>query len=199
LKKLISAAALALALASISFGAANASTVTIYDGATAIGTVTDGKAATTFEGFFGASLATAALNTSKATAFHLANANPGTETTGLQTILGTTTYSTTANDTTHAGSPVSWTETADYFLLKTGGGVLVAYFYNVSGDDLTLTYTQAPGKDGGRGLSHTADFTSSVVPAVPEPSTWAMMILGFCGVGFITYRRRNQASALTAA
>lgn len=29
-------------------------------------------------------------------------------------------------------------------------------------------------------------------PAVPEPSTWAMMILGFAGVGFIAYRRRNQ-------
>nr|WP_167552255.1 PEPxxWA-CTERM sorting domain-containing protein [Bradyrhizobium sp.] len=35
--------------------------------------------------------------------------------------------------------------------------------------------------------------------AVPEPSTWAMMILGFAGVGFMAYRRRNQASALTAA
>ena len=31
------------------------------------------------------------------------------------------------------------------------------------------------------------------VGAVPEPSTWAMMVLGFCGVGFMTYRRRNQA------
>lgn len=37
-----------------------------------------------------------------------------------------------------------------------------------------------------------------VVTAVPEPSTWAMMMLGFAGVGFITYRRRNQSSALTA-
>jgi hypothetical protein len=32
------------------------------------------------------------------------------------------------------------------------------------------------------------------VVAVPEPSTWAMMILGFAGVGFITYRRRRIAS-----
>ncbi len=31
------------------------------------------------------------------------------------------------------------------------------------------------------------------VGAVPEPSTWAMMILGFAGVGFMTYRRRNKA------
>lgn len=36
------------------------------------------------------------------------------------------------------------------------------------------------------------------VSAVPEPSTWAMMILGFCGLGFLTYRRRNQAFAITA-
>lgn len=34
-----------------------------------------------------------------------------------------------------------------------------------------------------------------VVAAVPEPSTWAMMILGFAGVGFMAYRRRNQATA----
>jgi hypothetical protein len=31
---------------------------------------------------------------------------------------------------------------------------------------------------------------SSVSPAVPEPSTWAMMILGFAGVGTMAYRRR---------
>jgi hypothetical protein len=34
------------------------------------------------------------------------------------------------------------------------------------------------------------------VSAVPEPSTWAMMILGFFGVGFMAYRRRNQTAAL---
>jgi len=40
---------------------------------------------------------------------------------------------------------------------------------------------------------------SVTIAAVPEPSTWAMLLLGFCGVGFVTYRRRNQSSALTAA
>jgi len=33
-------------------------------------------------------------------------------------------------------------------------------------------------------------------PAVPEASTWAMMILGFLGVGFLSYRRRSQGVAL---
>jgi hypothetical protein len=34
---------------------------------------------------------------------------------------------------------------------------------------------------------------------VPEPSTWAMMILGFVGVGAMTYRRRKQTAALRVA
>lgn len=38
-----------------------------------------------------------------------------------------------------------------------------------------------------------------VVDAVPEPSTWAMMILGFAGVSYMAYRRRKQTTALTAA
>jgi hypothetical protein len=29
------------------------------------------------------------------------------------------------------------------------------------------------------------------ITAVPEPSTWAMMILGFFGIGFVAYRRRS--------
>ena len=31
------------------------------------------------------------------------------------------------------------------------------------------------------------------VAAVPEASTWAMMILGFFGVGFMAYRRKSNA------
>jgi PEP-CTERM motif len=37
-----------------------------------------------------------------------------------------------------------------------------------------------------------------IAAPVPEPSTWAMMILGFAGVGFMAYRRRNQGAALAA-
>jgi hypothetical protein len=31
-----------------------------------------------------------------------------------------------------------------------------------------------------------------VAAAVPEPSTWAMMILGLAGLGFMAYRRKNK-------
>jgi hypothetical protein len=37
------------------------------------------------------------------------------------------------------------------------------------------------------------------VGAVPEPSTWAMMILGFLGLGFMTYRRKRNGAALSVA
>jgi hypothetical protein len=36
-------------------------------------------------------------------------------------------------------------------------------------------------------------------PGVPEPSTWAMMILGFAGVGFMAYRRRDKTAMLRVA
>ena len=39
----------------------------------------------------------------------------------------------------------------------------------------------------------------TVSAAVPEPSTWAMMILGFAGIGYMTYRRRNQNAPLRVA
>jgi hypothetical protein len=35
-------------------------------------------------------------------------------------------------------------------------------------------------------------FTVGTVGAVPEPSTWFMMILGFAGVGFMAYRRNRK-------
>jgi hypothetical protein len=38
------------------------------------------------------------------------------------------------------------------------------------------------------------DASSTIVVSVPESSTWAMMILGFLGVGFMAYRRKNGAS-----
>ncbi len=49
------------------------------------------------------------------------------------------------------------------------------------------------------GLTNVAAFDpNTVTPGVPEPSTWAMMILGFAGVGFMAYRRRHQTAALRA-
>jgi hypothetical protein len=42
------------------------------------------------------------------------------------------------------------------------------------------------------GNGHFSTTTFDTVAAVPEPSTWAMMILGFAGIGFMAYRRKNK-------
>ena len=48
----------------------------------------------------------------------------------------------------------------------------------------------------GRGNSgYGGNLSTTLVGAVPEPATWAMMVLGFFGVGFMAYRRRNQNTA----
>jgi hypothetical protein len=36
--------------------------------------------------------------------------------------------------------------------------------------------------------------TLTIMPEVPEPSTWAMMLLGFAGLGFAGYRRATLAA-----
>jgi hypothetical protein len=61
--------------------------------------------------------------------------------------------------------------------------------------------------DGGTAAFFAADITSqipsgavntgpvgglTISTAVPEPSTWAMLILGFAGIGFMAYRRKNR-------
>lgn len=40
--------------------------------------------------------------------------------------------------------------------------------------------------------------TTGSVSAVPETSTWAMMVLGFTGVGFMAYRRKSKLALMAA-
>lgn len=45
--------------------------------------------------------------------------------------------------------------------------------------------------DGGESFFLVRD--NSSVGGVPEPSTWAMMVLGFAGIGFMAYRRKSHS------
>jgi hypothetical protein len=47
-------------------------------------------------------------------------------------------------------------------------------------------------------LGYTIEFSPNIGAAAPEPSTWAMMLLGFLGLGWLAYRRKDQP-ALRAA
>ncbi len=47
----------------------------------------------------------------------------------------------------------------------------------------------------------TGNFTGTMTPIttdVPEPSTWAMMLIGFAGIGFMTYRRKSRPALMAA-
>jgi hypothetical protein len=67
---------------------------------------------------------------------------------------------------------------------------------NVTSFQIRAEYQSGDDTDG----LDSVTFGNAGVAAVPEPSTWAMMILGFAGVGFMAYRRKsNQETALNAA
>jgi hypothetical protein len=83
--------------------------------------------------------------------------------------------------------------------------VIDTAFNQVTTDQLTWTFT-TPGVYSiyviadhfdGRDVSHTFTDTAELnVAAVPEPSTWAMMLLGFAGVGFMAYRRQSKPALM---
>jgi hypothetical protein len=56
------------------------------------------------------------------------------------------------------------------------------------------------GFTGGSGASWALqDVTNYSVSAVPEPSTWAMLLFGFAGLGFAGYRRAKNRLPVVAA
>ena len=145
--------------------------------------------------------------------------NGGSEATSINLIL-TTSFSTPALPNVVSTFALGLTSTpntgsadnnADYVFLPTtpassnfviGGttyNVRLTNFGNIRGDGfLTSNASELHVREN---LSATADlFAEVTVAAIPEPSTWAMMILGFAGVGFVTYRRsrKKAGDALSA-
>jgi hypothetical protein len=66
------------------------------------------------------------------------------------------------------------------------GVVQVTFFTTFPGDTLQ------PGADP---LVGTLTYEYNPTAAVPEPSTWAMMLIGFAGLGFVAYRRKSLTAA----
>ena len=65
-----------------------------------------------------------------------------------------------------------------------------ASFGASAGDIITIESITVP--------SGYPDATVAISEAVPEASTWAMMVLGFAGLGYAGYRARRSAAALAA-
>jgi hypothetical protein len=69
----------------------------------------------------------------------------------------------------------------------------------LANSDHQFGYYQSPADGVIYGNLATLNVTVEVAGAVPEASTWAMMILGFCGLGFMAYRRKQNRFALRVA
>jgi hypothetical protein len=81
---------------------------------------------------------------------------------------------------TGVGVPFPTSITSPFtYTAQTGDNTGGVFF--IGGDNLTLQAT-----------------TVTLANAVPEPSTWAMMLLGFAGVGFMAYRRKAKPALMVA-
>jgi hypothetical protein len=96
-------------------------------------------------------------------------------------------YATTAN-TVEFALPDSFFEGPLGTLASAGGN---------PGDLLVLRLSQSFGYSVAGGATYGPDRLGAVTLAggVPELSTWAMMLIGFAGIGFMAYRRSSKAFA----
>lgn len=69
------------------------------------------------------------------------------------------------------------------------GWTLHSFDFIASGPTSTLSFVSTTGTAYGAALDNVS------VTAVPEASTWAMMILGFLGLGFLGYRKSKASGA----
>lgn len=67
--------------------------------------------------------------------------------------------------------PAETTSDSNYFFTPLNG-------QNLPAEGVTFTVSSSP-----------------VTPSVPEPSTWAMMALGFAGIGFLAWRKQARFAA----
>ena len=69
------------------------------------------------------------------------------------------------------------------------------------GDPIVLALSQSFGYSvaGGATYGESRLGEIHIGSAVPEPSTWAMMLIGFAGLGFMAYRRTRKMDALARA
>ena len=104
---------------------------------------------------------------------------------GTETVLPTT-----LNVGIAAGNTVS------FLILTSGSGQLVAYenggsLGNLLASNGDLKILEGWGETSNFGTTGAdREANVSVIYGVPEPSTWAMMILGFFGLGFMAYRKK---------
>ena len=129
-------------------------------------------------------------------------ANVGAQQNAINLLLGAGTYTVDWNALVDAGKVVSGSDlTALNNLLATAGGqvVLGLHWGNVPGaaGNVSAFYLWDNATAGSIRLTDTQGYSNAVLyrattPPVPEPATWAMMLVGFGGIGMALRRRRRN-------
>jgi hypothetical protein len=89
---------------------------------------------------------------------------------------------------------------ADFTLFNITTGAFGVGNPNFDGDLITFGFAQ--NTNLAAGTNNETDYDNldiTVNPPVPEPSTWAMLLIGFAGIGFAAHRRRVSAMQLSRA
>lgn len=112
---------------------------------------------------------------------------------GIKTVFGLsglTTLTLTLNDENPTKTSYSQTDAAGFNFVA---------IHNAQGElifEYTTTQTTFNLSGYGDAFSNARFFSAKGGPfpvgSIPEPSTWAMLLLGFAGVGFMAYRRQSK-------
>jgi hypothetical protein len=111
------------------------------------------------------------------------------------TITGLSTYAGADNVLTFPANPTFVSFAGISFAILTDSNVVDALGLGFTGSAYGIAQQSTNPNGECCGVN---PITFTVTAAVPEPSTWAMMILGFASVGYVTYRRRKTAAFTTA-
>jgi len=132
--------------------------------------------------------------------YHIGATGPNFESVLLPVLTGTSSYTIVLPDgstyVVQPGSVFDFTDIAAYANGVEG--------FRVLGIDPSSAVNPFDPTGFVTGLTFVSDgrFTGTMDPiftaAVPEASTWAMMILGFAGVGFMAYRRKSKPAVMAA-
>jgi PEP-CTERM motif len=124
---------------------------------------------------------------------------------GSTTLTGTAGVNVSGSDLTATSSGLfynfSSSDSASFFFISNFGGGLLCFNNSAflcnggshSAVDVSIGATASFIPESGN-----FEIGVAAVAAVPEPSTWAMMILGFAGLGFMAYRRKSKPALIAA-